>query len=81
MARSALRAPTPSTEQKMSKNSRSMADSESHEPRQQAARHRASFYIEDGVERDRLAQLRLDLPPRVLGDQDLDLERIDQERQ
>ena len=54
---------------------------ETHEPRQQAAHHRASFDIQDRVERDRLAQLRLDLTSRVLGDQDLDLERIDQERQ
>ncbi len=65
----------------MSKNSRSMADVKPTSRGEQAARHRSALYIEDGVERDRLAQLRLDLPPRVLGDQDLDLERIDQERQ
>ena len=79
IARSALRTPTPSTEQKISKNSRSIGREEADQPRDQPAHHRAAFDVEDRVERDRLAELRLELPPCVLGDQDLDLEGIDQE--
>ena len=53
----------------------------SHEPWDQSAGHRSALYIEDGVERDRLAQLRLELPARVLGNQDFNLEGVDREGQ
>ena len=44
------------------------------------AHHRPTFDIEHGVERDDLAQLRLNCSARVLADQELDLEGLDQKR-
>ena len=80
IARSAFRTPTPSTEQKISKNSRSIGRQKPDHPGNEPAHHRPPFNIEDGVERDRLAQLGLNCSPGVLADQDFDLERLDQER-
>ena len=78
IARRAFRTPTPSTEQKISKNSRSIAERKPTTRGTSRLTIAPAFDIEDGVERDRFAQLGLDRAPGVLADEDLDLEWLDQ---
>ena len=81
IARSALRTPTPSTEQnELEELALDLAD-EADQPRRHATMRGVAFEVLDRVQTDLLADLLLQVPPGEFGNEDFVLERVYAERE